>query len=143
VLGQLRSCAPSLPVVVFSDGSDSELRPILGMPGVARARPMSAMDDIWGLASASVLVASSSTFSAWGAFLGNAPVIWNARAPLREWFGEAMDSDRFFIVRDMLPENARKSIRRAEVQNCWEPLSNNASTGIGNPPSACDTEGTA
>lgn len=79
VLRALRQTAPGLPVRLFSDGTDAELAPLLGLPGVTRAPALSATSDLLGLAGASLLVGSNSTFSRWAAFLGDMPSIWRAR----------------------------------------------------------------
>ena len=59
------------PIVVCSDGTDDELQPLLALPGVVRSRSTNALDDLHVLSRASLIVGSSSTFSAWGAFLGD------------------------------------------------------------------------
>jgi hypothetical protein len=62
------------PIVVCSDGTEDELRPLLSVPGVTRSRSANALDDLHMLSHASLIVGSSSTFSAWGAFLGDVPL---------------------------------------------------------------------
>jgi hypothetical protein len=62
------------PVVVCSDGTDDELQPLLALPGVVRSRSANALDDLRVLSRASLIVGSRSTFSAWGAFLGDVPL---------------------------------------------------------------------
>ena len=71
----LRAAAPGWRIVVCSDGSDEELRALLGIDGVERNGPVDALGDILILAGASLIVGSRSTFSAWGAFLGEVPLI--------------------------------------------------------------------
>jgi hypothetical protein len=62
------------PIVVCSDGTDDELRPLVGLPRVTRSRSTNALDDLHVLSQASLIVGSSSTFSAWGAVLGDVPL---------------------------------------------------------------------
>lgn len=61
-------------IVVCSDGTDDELRPLLALPGVSRSTSTNALNDLRVLSRASLIVGSSSTFSAWGAFLGDVPL---------------------------------------------------------------------
>lgn len=69
-----------LPVHIFSDGSDEELRPLLGIPGTARLGFGSSISDILALSSANILIATGgSTFSKWAAYLGRVPVIYPPR----------------------------------------------------------------
>ncbi len=65
---------PLVPIVVCSDGTDDELRPLLALPGVSRSASANALNDLHVLSRASLIVGSSSTFSAWGAFLGDVPL---------------------------------------------------------------------
>jgi hypothetical protein len=63
------------PAVVFSDADADELGPLLKETGVQLQRGGSALDDLWSLRGAGAIVASSSTFSYWAGYLGNAVVI--------------------------------------------------------------------
>jgi hypothetical protein len=90
VIARLRGLHPELPVRLFSDGGDAELAELLAIEGVTRARAADDINELVGMAGASVLVGSQSTFSRWAAFLGNMPAIW--RAPVtRE--GNPLDPD--------------------------------------------------
>jgi hypothetical protein len=62
-------------VMVFSDGTNEELAPLLALDEVKRAERNNALIDILRISHATALVASGSTFSAWGAFLGSVPTI--------------------------------------------------------------------
>jgi hypothetical protein len=66
-----------LPAYVFSDGSDSELQPILEIPGTTRLGFGSSIADIWALSAANILIAAGgSTFSKWASYLGRMPVVY-------------------------------------------------------------------
>lgn len=64
------------PARVFSDGTDAELGPLLGLPAVTRAPNREAITDILALSQASAVVASGSGFSQWACFLGQVPSLW-------------------------------------------------------------------
>lgn len=66
----LRSLGYDYPVVIFSDGKDSELMPVLTLPHTSRAKRPNALADILRMSKAEILIGSDSTFSAWAAFLG-------------------------------------------------------------------------
>jgi hypothetical protein len=61
--------------VVFSDGHDDELSSVLELQGVVRAPRSPAVTDLLTISDASMLIASGSGFSLWGAFLGQVPRI--------------------------------------------------------------------
>lgn len=63
-------------VAVFSDGSDVELKEILALPNVQRAKGGSAISDLLSLSKSKILIASNSTFSLWASYLGRANTIW-------------------------------------------------------------------
>lgn len=65
-----------VPINVFSDGSDGELKDILDIPNVTRYYYGSAIADILAIAKSEVFIASNSTFSLWGSYLGRMPTIW-------------------------------------------------------------------
>ena len=66
-----------MSINIFSDGSDSELSELLSMPNARRMAFGSSISDMLALSSAQVLVGSgSSSFNAWGAYLGDTPLIW-------------------------------------------------------------------
>ena len=62
---------------VFSDGTESELAPLLALPGVHRVEYGSAIADMLALSRSRLLIASGSTFSMWASFLHQAPTIWH------------------------------------------------------------------
>jgi hypothetical protein len=67
----------SFPVQIFSDGTEEELSPLLSLPDVVPAPGRSAVSDLLELSQAPCIIASASTFSAWAAFLRQAPTIWH------------------------------------------------------------------
>ncbi len=68
--------ARNVRVLVFSDGEEHELREVLAEPETRLVRAGSAISQMLTMAEASVLVASGSTFSMWGAYLGQVPSVW-------------------------------------------------------------------
>lgn len=75
---KLRACYPQMPVLIFSDGKEQELTPLLES-GATLYRSGSDMTDLLAMSSASMLVGSNSTYSRWAAFLGDMPSIWIKR----------------------------------------------------------------
>jgi hypothetical protein len=62
---------------VFSDGGAEELARLLDLPAVERADFGSGLGDMLGLSRSRLLIASGSTFSMWGSYLGQVPAIWH------------------------------------------------------------------
>ncbi len=77
-LREIRSTAGSTcEAVVFSDGSDSELKPLLSEPLVRRSQYRHAITDLLSLSDASVIIGSCSTFSMWAAFFAQTATVWH------------------------------------------------------------------
>ncbi|HEY0810476.1 MAG TPA: hypothetical protein VGD49_09965, partial [Longimicrobiales bacterium] len=76
----------SIPVRVVSDGSAGELKELLAEPDVELVRTGAPLGDLLSLAHARVLLASGSSFSAWGCFLGGMPAATHPGQSLA-WFG--------------------------------------------------------
>jgi hypothetical protein len=75
----------NVPAMIVSDARKDVLRPLLDLPEVRLLRPTSPISDLLTLAKARVLLASgSSSFSAWGAWLGQMPAISHPGQPLME-----------------------------------------------------------
>jgi hypothetical protein len=72
-----------VPAQVFSDGTDEELAELLALPAVRRMDYGSGLGDMLGLSRARLLIASGSTFSMWGSYLGQVPAIWHPRKLLQ------------------------------------------------------------
>ena len=66
----------NLPIYIFSDAEDSELKEILAYDNCNRAYFGSAISDMLALSTCKVLISSASTFSMWASFLGQMPTIW-------------------------------------------------------------------
>jgi hypothetical protein len=67
----------TVPAAVFSDGTAEELAPLLALPEVRRVDYGSGLGDMLGLSRSRLLIASGSTFSMWGSYLGQVPAIWH------------------------------------------------------------------
>ena len=76
---EILSIKPSQQFLIFSDGSDEELRELLALPNVRRAFYGNAYADMYAISRCKWVIASDSTFSAWGAFIGERPILFNKR----------------------------------------------------------------
>lgn len=65
--------------LIFSDGLPHELAPVLNFPNTSMAFYGNAIADILVLSKAKFIIASNSTFSAWGAYLGQVPIVFYRR----------------------------------------------------------------
>jgi len=72
-----------VPAYVFSDGSEEELTELLALPAVRRMDYGSGLGDMLGLSRSRLLIASGSTFSMWGSYLGQVPSIWHPKKLLQ------------------------------------------------------------
>ena len=63
------------PAVVYSDGTDESLAPLLAMPEVQRSPRQSSVSDLLSMSQGSLLISSGSGFSEWGSYLGDQPRI--------------------------------------------------------------------
>jgi hypothetical protein len=75
VVSSLRQRLPDRKILIFSDGKESELQPLLCL-GASVYRSGSDITDLLAMAGADLLVGSNSTFSRWAAFLGDMPSVW-------------------------------------------------------------------
>ena len=75
VVKNLRVRFKDMPVRIFSDGKESELKALLDL-GAELYRSGSDLTDLLAMSAASILVGSHSSYSRWAAFLGNMPSIW-------------------------------------------------------------------
>lgn len=70
---EIREAHPNTKILLFSDGKDEELQEIISLPNVERAFFGNAIADIVAISKCKYLIGSDSTFSAWGAYLGQVP----------------------------------------------------------------------
>lgn len=84
---------PHYRFIVFSDGRNNELSEILSMPGVRREFFGNAIADIFAISRCSYLIGSDSTFSGWGAYLGQVPCIF-----YRKHYGPVLMNSEMEIV---------------------------------------------
>jgi hypothetical protein len=78
-----RVAGAAVDAVLFSDGADDELRVLLGEENVIRSTRRSAVTDLLDLAQSRIIIASGSTFSMWGSFLGQVPALWHSGSRFR------------------------------------------------------------
>lgn len=79
--------------LIFSDGTDEELQELTDMPNVSRAFFGSSIADIFAISKCQYLIGSDSTFSGWGAFLGQIPCVF-----YRKHYGRVLKDQRLEIV---------------------------------------------
>lgn len=76
VLRSLRQrLSRDVPVRLYSDGTPSDLAPLLDMPSVHWVVGNPAISDLLAIASSRLLISSGSGFSFWGSYLGQVPRI--------------------------------------------------------------------
>lgn len=103
-LKAVRAAAGSeIRVYVFSDGTTEELAPLLDLPSVERADFGSGLGDMLGLSRSRLIIASGSTFSMWGSFLGQAPAIWHPGKLLQNLLLEHPEREIEWAEGDTLP----------------------------------------
>ncbi len=103
IMQSIKRLNPGQRIIIFSDGTDDELAELMAIPGVERKFYGNALADIWAISKCKLLIASDSTFSAWGAFLGNVPIIFNRRHFPSVFSGNVLES----VVGDskVIPDN--------------------------------------
>lgn len=79
IISTIRKYRPDQRFILFSDGTDEEVKPLTSIANVSRQFFGNAYADMLAISKCKLLIASDSTFSAWGAFLGNVPIIFNRR----------------------------------------------------------------
>ena len=93
-----------LPAWVYSDGSSEELAPLLALPAVQRRDYGSGLGDMLGLSRARLLIASGSTFSMWGSYLGQVPTLWHPGKLLQNVLLEAPEKELEWAPGERLPD---------------------------------------
>lgn len=107
-LDAVRESWPSAKVVVCSDGTDDELRPLLMTGLVSRSSGDSALDDLRLMSNASLVIGSGSTFSAWGSFLGGVAML------LAPGMNHFLQGSPLVIERMQVTETELENVRLSE-----------------------------
>jgi hypothetical protein len=102
--------AADVPAVIFSDGSDADLKPLLAYASVERAPKNEAVTDMLSISEAGVLIASVSGFSHWGAFLGQVPTIHRRGRRPQTFIG--VDKEVEWAIGDKFPPTFLNICRR-------------------------------
>ena len=66
----------NLPIYIFSDADNNEIKDILKLDNCYRADFGSSISDMIAISNSKLLIASASTFSMWASFLGQIPTLW-------------------------------------------------------------------
>lgn len=74
-------------ILIFSDGTDEELKPYLEIPNAEKAFYGGAIQDIIAMSRCEYIIGSDSSFSAWAAYLGQTPCCF-----YRLQFGDILDN---------------------------------------------------
>ncbi len=77
-----------VPAIIYSDGSDADLEPLLALPSVVRARRREAIGDLLAMGQSAVVISSGSNFSLWGAFLGGAARLCHPAQMLAQMYSD-------------------------------------------------------
>lgn len=79
---RVRAVVGCLPVRVFTDAPESEVRPLLAIDGATLMPKAPAIQDLMLLSRGAVIIGTSlSTFSLWASFLHRAPTVWPPVSP--------------------------------------------------------------
>ena len=107
-VGALRAvrakCGRELRAEVYSDGTAEQLAPLLSLPGVSRREYGSSLADIFGLSRSRLLIASGSTFSMWGSYLGQMPTLWHPGKLLQHVLLEHPEREFEWAAGEPLPD---------------------------------------
>jgi hypothetical protein len=103
-------------VYIFSDGTASELAPILNMPGVVRLGFGSSIADILAMSKAPIFVGSKySTFSLWSAYLGRMPMILPFDENYKYLYGSAESSEILSLDGCLTREEVSRVLPSCEI----------------------------
>ena len=93
---------------IFSDGRDDELDELLSISNVSKAFYGNALADIWALSKCRLIIGSDSTFSGWGAFWGQVPIIF----PACHFGNVLLNTNKQLVLNenDIIPESFLKEI---------------------------------
>lgn len=81
--------------LLFTDGTDEELKDLTALPNVERVFFGNAIADIYAISKCCYLIGSDSTFSGWGAFLGQVPCVF-----YKKGYGRVLIDETNEIVED-------------------------------------------
>lgn len=79
VIENIKKQKPNANFALFSDGTDEEVKALTDMENVERHFYGNAFADMTAISRCRLVIASDSTFSAWGAYLGKRPIIFSRR----------------------------------------------------------------
>ena len=80
IIHKFSAINPNMRYLIFSDGTDEEIQPLLAIRNVSRASfGNDAINDLYAISKCCIVIASNSTFSAMGAFWGQKPIIFCER----------------------------------------------------------------
>lgn len=99
-----------LPVYLFSDGTEEELKEILSLPGVEKITFGTAIADILAMSGSRIFLASGSTFSRWVRYLGRMHTI-TYPGQLKQHLLEP-DEDSFEIEAEQIPKEYLDRLKR-------------------------------
>lgn len=113
IIRAIRECAgKDIPVDLYSDGSDEELRELLALKNVRRRFYKSALADMLALSRCGILIGSSgSTFSMWASYLGRMPSIWYPREAAVRLYSEGESFEGELSSGESLPERLRADVK--------------------------------
>jgi hypothetical protein len=104
-----------VPAMIVSDAPRDVLKPLLDLPEMRLLRPTSPISDLLAVAKAKVLLGSgSSSFSAWGAWLGQMPAISHPGQPLMETWRYQAEKGQVSVEFD--PANPHEGFLRQAKQ---------------------------
>lgn len=98
------NCDSNIEFLVFSDGTADQLADIINYPNTKLVFFGSAIADILVLSKAQFIIASDSTFSAWGSYLGQVPILFQKRH-----FGRVLDNNEHEWVESECSEDIIRS----------------------------------
>lgn len=94
---KILDCFINDPVLIFSDGKDEELVSLLELPNVKRISFGNAIADLIAMSRCKYIIGSDSSYSAWGAFLGQVPCSF-----YRLEFGQILENEK---LQDIVESN--------------------------------------
>ena len=110
LIEQIYQEKPEYEFLIFSDGKDEELKEVSELLSTRRVYFGSAMSDILAISSCKALIGSHSTFTDWGGYLGQLPVL----LPKKPHYGSFLnDLCKEFIIdveRPVIPQDFFRNI---------------------------------